>query len=132
MAREIRAGLTKSEGRSFGLAVGSAFLALAIVLWWRGRSVPAVSVAAIGALLMLAGVSIPDRLGPVHRAWMGLAGAISKVTTPVFMSLVYFLVITPTGIVRRVVSRSPLERPDADTYWIDHEPARPDSLKQQF
>ena len=32
---------------------------------------------------------------------MGLAHAISKVTTPIFMGVVYFVVITPIGFIRR-------------------------------
>ena len=46
-------------------------------------------------------------LGPVERAWMGLAGIISKVTTPIFMSVVYFVVLTPVGLLRRCSPEAP-------------------------
>jgi hypothetical protein len=39
---------------------------------------------------------------------MGLAGVLSKVTTPIFMGVVYFLVITPIGLLLRAMGRSPL------------------------
>ena len=50
---------------------------------------------ALGGALALAGLVVPRDLGPVERAWMGLAHPISKVTTPIFMGVMYFLVLTP-------------------------------------
>ena len=38
-----------------------------------------------GAARASAALVVPTQLGPVERAWMGLAHAISKVTTPIFM-----------------------------------------------
>ena len=47
-------------------------------------------------------------LGPVERAWMGLAHAISKVTTPIVMGVMYLLVLTPVGLLRRRFGGNPL------------------------
>ena len=67
----------------------------------------------------MAGIVVPTRLGPLQRAWMGLAHAISKVTTPIFLGVVYFLVLTPTGIVMRAVGRRRLRRElEDDSYWV--------------
>ena len=135
MAAGVPAGLTASEGRRFGLTVGAAFLVLAALSWWRGHLVPPAVLGGLGGLLVLAGLVGPTRLGPVQRAWMGLAHAISKVTTPVFMGLVYFLVITPTGLVMRALGRNPLEHPRVGSgFWV----ARPEgerrsrSMERQF
>ena len=50
---------------------------------------------------------------------MALAHAISKVTTPIFLGVVYFLVLTPTGLVMRAFGRRRLRRdPVDDSYWI--------------
>lgn len=129
----IPARLSPAEGRKFAFVVGTAFLVLAAVFWWRGHAFPMRAAGAIGALLMLAGLVTPGRLGPVHRAWMGLAHAISKVTTPVFMGLLYFLVLTPAGILRRTLGRNPLVRPAGPSFWIDRDPAhRRSDLERQF
>ncbi len=118
MERGVRARLTAKEGRHFGLTVGLAFVALAGLLAWRGHVTGATVAAAVGALLVVAGVVVPGRLDPVHRAWMGLATAISKVTTPIIMSVVYFVVITPFGLVRRAMGGSPVVHRSAEgTYW---------------
>ncbi|MCP5041400.1 MAG: hypothetical protein GY944_10275, partial [bacterium] len=44
------------------------------------------------------------------------------------MGALFFLIITPTGLVMKAIGRDPLERkfdPDAETYWRDCRPARP-------
>lgn len=117
LATAIPAGLSPREGRKFGLTVGAAFLVLAALLWWRGR--PAAPwFGGLGATLALAGLLIPARLGPVQRAWMGLAHLLSRVTTPVFMSLVYFLVLTPIGLIMRAFGRNPMSaKSHGGSFW---------------
>ncbi len=111
MARDIPARLTPTEGRKFGATVGAAFLAIALVLWWRDRHVASSVAALLGAPFIVGALFIPSRLGPLQRGWMKLAHAISRVTTPIFMALVYFLVLTPTGIVLRALGKDPLLAP---------------------
>ncbi|MEZ4586541.1 MAG: SxtJ family membrane protein [Gemmatimonadales bacterium] len=101
--------MTPAEGRKFGLLVGAAFLGVAGFLYWRGKETAPVVLGGLGGLLVLAGAVIPGRLGPVYRAWMGLAHLLSKVTTPIFMGIMYFVVITPMGVLRRAFGGSPLE-----------------------
>jgi len=78
---------------------------------------------ALGALLVLAGVIVPERLGPVFRAWSALGHVLSRITTPVFLGCVYFLVLTPVGLVMRLLGRRPLVRPDgAPSWWVSRAP----------
>jgi hypothetical protein len=110
--------LTPAEGRKFAWTVGTAFLALAGLFWWRDRPTVAVVLGALGGLLWLAGLAIPGRLGPVYRGWMGLAHAISKVTTPIFMGIVFFIIIAPVGLLMRLVGRNPIRhRLMQGSYW---------------
>jgi hypothetical protein len=90
------------------------------VLLWRDQIVLAQIVGGLGGLLVLGGLMLPCRLDPVHRAWMGLAILMSRATTPMFMSIVYFLVLAPTGLVMRYLfRRNPLVHTDNDgSYWI--------------
>jgi hypothetical protein len=119
MARGIPARLTAAEGRKFGLMVGGAFLLLGALLWWRAHPEAAVIAAVLGAALVLGGLALPSHMGPIYRAWMGLALAISKVTTPVVMGIIYFLVLAPTGLIARLLGHRPLVRArTADSYWL--------------
>ncbi len=135
METGIPARLTPSDGRRFGLTLGLVFLVFGTVSWWRGHTVAPTVLWSLGGALVGLGLLIPGRLGPLFRAWMGLAHLLSKVTTPIFMGLLYFLVLTPVGLLRRTFGRSPLHaRADGGSYWVKHE-IRPDpqgAMKRQF
>ena len=134
MADGIPAGLTATEGRRFAFPVGGAFLVLGGVAWWRGHGELAIALAALAVLLGALGLLFPTRLGPVSRAWMGLAVAISKVTTPIFMGVIFFGVIAPIGLLLRVLGKGPLaSRRDATSLWHRREVgARRSNLSRQF
>ena len=125
----------RAKGRKFGLTVGAAFVVLSGLAYWRGSHRTATVFAAIGGLLLVAGLVIPGSLGPVERAWMGLAHAISKVTTPIVMSILYFGLFTVVGSVKRTFGRNSLVRTRAADggYWVDRpEGSRRGNLDRQF
>jgi hypothetical protein len=127
--------LTASEGRKFALPVGTAFLLLAALVWWRGHIPVAWGFGVMGGSLFLAGLLVPSRLGPVYRAWMGFALLLSKITTPIFMGIVFFLVITPTGLLMRLLGRNPVVREANDgSFWVTRPegPKRRSDLERQF
>lgn len=134
MESRVPAGLTPGEGRRFAFPVGGVFLAIAGISWWRGHLTVSTILALLGGALLLLGLLMPARLGPVYRAWMGLAVAISKVTTPIFMGLVYYLLLTPAGILRRRLGRNPLvHSAGGDSFWQDREEGRrKGDLRRQF
>lgn len=110
------------EGRRFGLTVGAALVGLAGAVWWRGHGTAAPLPAALGTLLVVAGLVAPSRLGWPYRAWMVLAAALSKITTPVFLGVAYFSVIAPIGLLRRFAGRNALvRRPSQPSFWIPRE-----------
>lgn len=118
LARGVSARLTPVEGRKFGLLVGGAFLVVGVLLWRRGHFAAASVALVLATGLIAAGLAVPTRLGPIYRSWMALAVAISKVTTPILMGAIYFLVLTPTGVIARLLGHRPLSRPpEAATYW---------------
>ncbi len=125
--------LTRSELRKFGLTVGIAFGVLAGIVTWRGHETASLVLASIGGVLIAGGLIAPAALGPVQRAWMGLAHAISKVTTPVFMSIVYYLVLMPVGVLRRTLGSHPLRHPEhAGSFWADRSADEHNDLRRQF
>src|SRR5262245_18831359 len=136
--RELESGvparLTPAEGRKFGLMVGGAFLVLAALLWRRGHVPAAAVTGTLGGMLVLGGLVAPAQLAPVHRVWMALAGAISKVTTPIFMSVIFFLVLTPAGCLVRLCGHRPLTRGrGTNTYWLSRpEGQRRSAMDHQF
>ncbi|MEP6833589.1 MAG: SxtJ family membrane protein [Gemmatimonas sp.] len=129
-----KAPMTAAEGRKFGLTVGLAFLAIGGLLVWRHHLTKSYFAFGVGGLLVVSGLIIPTLLGPVERAWMGLAHLISKVTTPIFMGVVYFLVITPIGFTRNFGGGGPIIRKGGKSGWTAHDPAasEPGQMERQF
>jgi hypothetical protein len=133
MAEGIPTRLTAAEGRKFGLTVGIAFVVFGGVAMWRGKQRTSMVLFGLGGVLVAAALLVPTMLGPVERAWMGLAHLISKVTTPIFMSVVYFLVLTPTGFLRRMGGRSMLNPKPSVSRWEPHSQVSvPESMERQF
>jgi len=106
--------------RSFGLLVGGAFLLAGA--WWtyRHRFPTAAPVAAgLGLVLVALALVVPRALYWPNRAWMALAEVLSFVSTRVVLAVVFFLVITPIGLVKRMTGWDPLRRrgASAPSYW---------------
>lgn len=133
MEAGIPARLTAQEGRKFGFTVGAAFAVFAAIAFWRGHTVSWKAFAALGGALLFAGASIPTLLGPVQRGWMAFAHILSKVTTPIFMSIVYFLVITPIALFTRAIGRQPMRHAEKDGgFWIPTQSGGRSDMERQF
>jgi hypothetical protein len=135
MEEGIPARLTPAEGRKFAFTVGTAFLGLGILAWYRHHSGAAATLGGIGLTLALAGLTVPARLAPMRRAWMGIAHAISRITTPLFMGIVYFVVFTPMSLIMKLAGRRVLvHTAAAEGYWIRRKkgPDQRSSLEHQF
>lgn len=132
-----RTGLTRKEGMKFALTLSAAFAALGAVGVGRHRPITAQVLFALAATLLLLGLAVPARLGPVQRAWMALGHAIGRVTSPIVLGAVYYLALSPIAYLRRTFGTSPLSRdPTAATYWIHRTPQDADercrALERQF
>lgn len=125
--------LTRAQGRRFAWTLAAAFALFALVAYWRHRQASLAILGVLAALLFVAGVAIPTRLGPVERAWMALGKAMSRVTTPIFFSVVYFAIVTPVGWIRRTAARSPLARSrKVATLWVERAEQTPDELRRSL
>jgi Saxitoxin biosynthesis operon protein SxtJ len=134
LATGIPTRLSRADGRKFGFSVGGAFLVLAALLYvWRHKATLGASFAVLGALLVLAALVAPTALGPVERAWMGLARVLSRVTTPIFMGVVFFVVVTPIGWIMRLVGRRPMVHAEREgSFWGDPPSGGRSDMEHQF
>jgi hypothetical protein len=109
---------------SFALIVSGALLVIAAFQWRRGAGQGVWgTLLAIAAVLLLAAAVAPALLRPVYRGWMRFGEALAWVKTRIILTLVFFLVVTPIGLLMRLFGRSPIAvaRRD-DSYWTDVEP----------
>ena len=64
----------------------------------------------ICGILVAAGLFAPMVLQPVYRLWMRFGLLLSKITTPLILGIVFFLVIMPMGLVMRLMGHDPMSR----------------------
>lgn len=121
---------TATKGRKFAMTLGFAFAIIAAIAYWRGRELVPLVTGGIAAVWLLAAVVLPGRLGPVERAWMSIAHTISRVTTPIFMGIMYFGVLAPVGLLRRTFGRDPLTRIRTEgSYWVARRPMEKEKVR---
>ena len=74
----------------------------------------------MAAVLSAVGFAAPLALRPVYKTWMRFGLILSRITTPIIMGLVFFLMITPIGLIRRLFSSDPMERNfhDGESYRV--------------
>ena len=120
------------ELRKFGLTMAVPLLAIGALLLWRERSLWPYLMALAG-LFALSALLCPRVLSPVERGWTAFGHGMSVVVTHVILTLTFYLVITPVGLLMRIVGRDPMNRkfdPDARSYWTPIDPdgsvSRPD------
>ena len=103
--------------RSFGLSVGSALCALAVLAWWKGhaRAFPVLGV--IGGILVLGGIAAPAMLRIPNRIWWRFAQILGWVNARVILALSFLVVLTPVGLALRLLGRSPLKSAKGKSTW---------------
>ena len=125
-----------SSNRSFGLVFTVVFFIIGLLpLFWSG-SVRIWSLG-IGATFLLVTFLWPEVLQPLNKLWTRFGLLLNKIISPVMLAALFFLVVTPTGILMRIFSGNPLKPkfdPKADSYWIKRDPPgpKPESMSDQF
>jgi Saxitoxin biosynthesis operon protein SxtJ len=97
--------------REFGLVTGSVIGVLfgALFPWWLERAFP-MWPWMIFVVLSVWALVAPASLRPIYRVWMRVGLLLSKVTTPIIMGVLFFVVIVPVGFVMRMMNSDPLHR----------------------
>ena len=89
--------------------------------------------ATFAAVTGVAGLAAPSKLEPVENGWMALAHALSKVTTPIFMGIVYFVVLTPIAVLRRLAGGNPMvHKANAESFWVTRTKSDPEAARKRM
>ena len=100
----------ETRDRSFGITVGPVLLLIAAYGLWRGRIWQAEVFGAIGAILLILGLTKPSLLKWPSAVWWRFAMVLGYVNARVILTVLFFLVLTPVGLVWRLIGRDPLSR----------------------
>ena len=123
--RELKTG--PRELRKFGLVVGGVFLLLGALAWFRHKPVHP-WLLGIGAPLVLLGLAWPAALRWIYVGWMTLAFVLGHLVSTVLLILFFYIVVTPVGLLARLVGKDFLNRkrePKAASFWIPRDRTKP-------
>ena len=121
--------------RKFGLLVGAVFGLIVAWCWWRGKSfypyflVPSLPLLGLGLIW-------PKSLKWPYIAWMSLALFLGFIVSTIILTVFYFVVLTPVGLLARISGKDFLSRrfqPEVESYWMDRRDSKQRrSYEQQF
>jgi hypothetical protein len=122
--------------RDFGLVTGAIVAGLFGLFfpWAFGANYPLWPWILFGVLGVWA-LLVPNSLKPVYRGWMRFGLLLSKVTTPIIMGAVFFLVISPMALVLRIGRWDAMHRrmdPNAESYRMPSKEAPKENLENPF
>lgn len=92
-------------------------------LFYGGSPLPGKLVWGIGGGLAAVFFALPPARKPIYLGWLYAAYPIGYVVSHVIMGVIYFGVVTPVGVIMRLLGKDPLQRAidkKATTYWIPH------------
>ncbi len=126
---EIKLG----SNRSFGVVFFIVFLLIATYpLLNQGnlRVWPLI----ISFLFLILGLLNSKILTPLNKLWFKFGLFLGKIISPIIMGIIFFVVVTPTGVVMRLLGKDVLKlRLDKKktSYWIEKEGPK-SKMKNQF
>jgi hypothetical protein len=105
-----------------------------VLPWLAGRTRP-VWPFGLAAVFVAWALLAPASLAPVYRGWLAFGRIMSRITTPVLLGGVFFLLLTPIGLLRRRFAGDPLEREwdrSRDSYRKPSEALPPERFDKPF
>ena len=122
-----------SSNRSFGLVFFAFFLIISLWPLINDAEIRIWSLI-ISIIFLLLGLFNSKILTPLNKLWFKFGIILGKFVAPIVMGLVFFLVVTPTGIIMRLTGKNLLglkKDIKKDTYWIKKNNYL-SSMKNQF
>lgn len=129
------ATLDRKGLRNFGLTTGGMVLVLfaGLIPWLLEQDLPIWPWVVAAALWTLA-IMAPYTLGPIYNGWMKFGTVVGALNTRVLLGLIFYVIITPSGFVMRLLGRDPLHRKldGSSTYRISSKANPPQNMERPF
>ena len=122
-----------SSNRSFGLVF---FIVFLIVALWPLKYEEDIRLwsLVLSIIFFILGVLNSKLLTPLNKLWFKFGILLGSIVAPIVMGIVYFLVVTPIGIIMRLLGKDLLKTnkiKSASTYWIKRD-KQDSTMKKQF
>ena len=121
-----------SSNRNFGLVFFAVFLLIAI---WPLKDEESIRIWAIiaSSIFLALGIFNSKLLTPLNLVWTKFGEYIGRILAPIVMGIIYFFVLTPIGLLMRLIGKDLLKIKFSkdNSYWIKRE-KNITSMKKQF
>ena len=121
------------SNRNFGLVFFFVFLIVSLLPLLKEEPFRIWSIV-IAIIFLILGLMNSKLLTPLNKLWFKFGLFLGSIVSPIVMGIVFFLVITPTGFVMKIMGKDLLNKKkdnDKKSYWINRSKTK-STMKQQF
>ena len=120
--------------KSFGLTFGTVFFIIFLfVIYKYDISIFGLSLLSISFIFYFLGFTNSKFLHPLNFVWFKFGIFLGMIVSPIILGIIFFFVVTPTGIIVRIFKKDllGLKFNDETTYWIKKQTTK-SKMKNQF
>ena len=109
-----------SSNKSFGIVFFTFFLIIALWPLINDGNIRIWSLA-VSIIFLILGIANAKILTPLNNLWFKFGLFLGKIVSPIVMGIIFFFVVTPTGIIMRLIGKDllNLKKNNSNTYWIE-------------
>tara|TARA_Y100000816_G_scaffold284414_1_gene262555 strand:- start:18 stop:401 length:384 start_codon:yes stop_codon:yes gene_type:complete len=120
------------SNKSFGIVFFVVFLLIGLYPLINADGIRVWSII-ISLVFLILGLTNSKILNPLNKLWFKFGILLGKIISPLVMGIIFFLVVTPIGILMKLLKKDLLNLKfnNKETYWIEkNEPKS--KMKNQF
>ena len=116
MSQEIKI----SSNKSFGIVFFTVFLLIALYPLIKDGNVRLWSLT-VSFIILIITLLYPKFLDPLNKLWFKFGIFLGKIISPLVMGIIFFLVVTPIGLIMRLLGKDilNLKYNKSKSYWIE-------------
>ena len=121
-----------SSNKSFGIVFFIFFLIIALWPLINDENIRLWSLI-VSIIFLILGIINSKILTPLNNLWFKFGLFLGKIVSPIVMGIIFFFIVTPTGIIMRLIGKDilNLKKNNLNTYWIEKKNEN-SSMKNQF
>ena len=122
-----------SSNRSFGIVFFVVFLLISLYPITYNEDIRIWSLI-ISFIFIILGLLNSKILTPLNKLWFKFGVILGKIISPIIMGIIFFLVVTPIGLIMKVLGKDLLRlkyNKKDNTYWIEKNGPK-SKMKNQF
>ncbi len=120
------------SNKSFGIVFFVVFLLISLYPLLNNENIRIWSLV-ISLIFLILGVLNSKILSPLNKIWFKFGIFLGKIISPLVMGVIFFLVVTPIGLIMRLLGKDVLNLKFSDhkSYWIEKTGPK-SKMKNQF